>query len=77
MHTCVQEQRPQEDLVYADVTVASKHKKTTANRPVVSTAQPDITVEYSAINFKLCNEKSAYNNIMEDYPSHGICIYST
>ena len=75
MRTCVQEQRPHEDLVYADVTVASKHKKKPANRSVVSTAQPDITVEYSAINFKSCNEKPAYN--MEDYPSHGNNMYST
>ena len=70
----MQEQCPQEDLVYADVTVASKHKKTTAttNRPTVSTTQPDLTVEYSAINFKLCDKKS----VMDERPSHGIIMIS-
>lgn len=54
-----QDQSPQEDLVYADVTLATKNKKMTMipNRPTVTTAQPDLNVEYSAINFKLCHEK--------------------
>ena len=67
----MQEQRPQEDLVYADVNISSKYKKTTTtHRSVVPTTQPDITVEYSAINFKSCNDQKPVNN-MAECPTHG------
>ena len=67
----MQVQSPQEDLVYADVTVASKHNKKAMipTKPTVSTTQPDLAVEYSAINFRLCNKKSVS---MEERPSHGM-----
>ena len=59
MHT--QDQRPQKNLVYADVTVATKCNKmaTTPNKPsmtTTATTQPDLTMEYSSINFKLYNK---------------------
>ena len=42
---------------------------TIPNRPTVSSIeQPELNVEYSAINFRLCNEKK----IMEERPSHGM-----
>jgi hypothetical protein len=70
----LQEQRPQEDLIYADVTVASKHKKKTTNtkmKPSVTAAiiQPDLTVEYSAINYNLCNNKVSD---MKEYSNNGM-----
>lgn len=68
----MQEQRPQ-DLIYADVTVASKHKKkTTMNTKPSMTAviQPDIPVEYSAINYNLCNKE--VSNTKEHSSNHGM-----
>ena len=60
--------------MYADVTVAPKNKKLTVipKRPTVSTTQPDRTVEYSSINFKLCNKKPVN---VEEHPSHGNMIH--
>jgi hypothetical protein len=64
----MQDQRPQEDLVYADVTIATKrNKKATApNKPSTTIIpQPDVAVEYSAINYKLCNKKP----VMKENPN--------
>ena len=56
--------------MYADVTVATKSNRmrTIPDRPTISSAEPELNVEYSAINFKLCNKKS----VMEQHPSHGM-----
>ena len=58
--------------MYADVTIATKRNKkaTMPNKPSMTTAtttttQPDLAVEYSAINFKLCNKKP----VMDEHPN--------